>query len=318
MKPNTSDRDLEKLVSRIHTLIEPKGAVVTWNKKIRDPDTNQLRQIDGMIERDGKRTHIECRDHKPPQNVKWVEELIGRRASLKADGVIAVSLSGFTAPAEIKAKKYGVILRTFSEMTDAEIEAWGESADLVTNYIDIEELEISVLIDATYSGQVSSQPKLSISGTSASPEFGILDKLINQPGVQFYPDRSTTVTAKIQFPGLSVDGVPVLDCRVTLKGRLRQENVDVIGVWNYHGVEPSAPAEAVVSKHDFGETEIIQDGDMAAMMLDLSSIKPPKNCFLHTWQVDFGRVVKARFEPIGAPSSISFTIDTVLDVKAVS
>ncbi len=317
-KPNTSARDLEKLVARIHRLIEPTGAVVTWNKKIRDPDTDQLRQIDGMIERDGKTTHIECRDHKPPQNVKWVEELIGRRTSLQADGVIGVSLSGFTKPAETKAKASGIILRTFSEMTDVEIEAWGKSADLVTNYIDISELEIVVIIDVAQSCLISSHPRISIAGTSASPEFLILQELINQTEGSFFSDRFTNVTANINLRGLIVDGVPVLHCQVKLRGRLRRESVDVIGVWNYHGVEPVAPAEAIVSKHGIGSTEIIQSGDKATMILDFSSIIPPKNCFLYTYQVDFGRVVKARVEPLGSPHRINFTIDMVLGIKAVS
>lgn len=313
----TSSKDLEKLVIRIHKLIEPAGAKVTWNKKISDPETGQLRQIDGVIERDGKRTHIECRRHKPPQNVKWIEELIGRRASLQADGVIAASMSGFTGPAEKKAEIHGVILRTFSEMTDAEIRAWGKSAKLATNYIDIAELEISVLIDAARMDRISSQPQLSVRGTRTPPLPGILQELTNHPDAKFFPDRSSTLTATIHFPGLLVDDVPVLHCQAMLRGRLRQDSADVIGVWNYRGVEPTAQDDATVSKHEFSSTEIIQKDDNTSMVLDLSSISPPRNCYLHTWQVDFGRIVKARIEPLGAPQPINFTIDLTLDVKAI-
>jgi hypothetical protein len=38
---------------------------------------------------------VECRQHQSPQDVQWIEELIGRRVSLPADSAIAVSSSGF-------------------------------------------------------------------------------------------------------------------------------------------------------------------------------------------------------------------------------
>jgi len=87
----------ELQIRRIHELLEQKGSEVTWNDKIPDPDNiKQPRQIDISIKRDGKLTIVECRIHQKSQNVKWIEELIGRRLSLKADAVIAVSSSGFT------------------------------------------------------------------------------------------------------------------------------------------------------------------------------------------------------------------------------
>ena len=87
----------ERQIERIHQLLEEDPSRVTWNDHIVDPDNpNQLRQIDITIERAGKKVHVECRVHKEPQDVKWIEELIGRRLSLHADEIIAVSSSGFT------------------------------------------------------------------------------------------------------------------------------------------------------------------------------------------------------------------------------
>jgi hypothetical protein len=93
--------------------------VVTWNNHIPDPDNPaQPRQIDVTIKRDGALTLVECRQHKSKQNVKWIEELMGRRISLGAQGVIAVSSSGFTAGAVNKAKKQGIILRDLQQLTE--------------------------------------------------------------------------------------------------------------------------------------------------------------------------------------------------------
>ena len=71
----------EQQIERIHALLEESDASVTWNDRVSDPDNpDQARQIDISIERAGKVTHVECRIHKSPQDVKWIEELIGRRA----------------------------------------------------------------------------------------------------------------------------------------------------------------------------------------------------------------------------------------------
>src|SRR5437660_864391 len=82
----------ERQIERIHQLLEREPANVTWNERIPDPDNlKQLRQVDITIDRDGTKVHAECRLHQAPQDVTWIEELIGRRASLGADVMIAVS-----------------------------------------------------------------------------------------------------------------------------------------------------------------------------------------------------------------------------------
>jgi hypothetical protein len=110
----TSDA-FEQQIRRICELLTDSGAEVTWNDHIPDPDNPaQSRQIDVTIKRDGALTLVECRQHNSRQNVKWIEELMGRRLSLGAQSVIAVSSSGFTAGAVNKAKKHGIIHRFVS------------------------------------------------------------------------------------------------------------------------------------------------------------------------------------------------------------
>lgn len=317
MKPNENSKGLEQLITRIHKHIEPKGSKVQWNGREEDPDTGRLRQIDGIIERNGVKLHIECRDHKDPQDVKWVEELIGRRLSLQVNGIIGVSSSGFTKPAWKKAAAFGVVLRTLSEMTDAEIQDWCSTVKLSAQYIEIEKFEISILISEAEIGFISQEPKLEIIGQSIHPNVLILQEVINQAQDQFSPGKIVTVTASVNFQNLLVDGAVVVKIDVLLKGMIRTEKIDVIGVWNYHGLEPLQQTEAIISRHDRGATEIIERGDTASMILDMSSISPPHNCYLCDFQVDFGRVVKATIEPLAAPQPIQFSFDTILDVKAV-
>ena len=125
------------------------------------------------------------------------------------------------------------------------------------------------------------------------------------------------MSANISFQNLLVDGAVVQKIDVLLKGMIRTEKIDVIGVWNYHGHEPLQQTDAIISRHDRGATEIIERGDTASMILDMSTISPPHNCYLCSFQVDFGRVVKATIEPLATPQPIQFSFDTILDVKVM-
>lgn len=121
----------EQRIQRIHQLLEATGSDVTWNDHIADPDNPaQRRQIDITVKNDVTFTLIECRLRTARQNVTWVEELAGRKISLRADQVIGVSASGFTKGAVLKAKKLGIILRDIKSLGENEISSWGNSLRL--------------------------------------------------------------------------------------------------------------------------------------------------------------------------------------------
>jgi hypothetical protein len=122
------------------------GAEVTWDDSLPDPDNpSQPRQIDVTIRRDGFLTLVECRLHKGRQDVKWIEELMGRRISLQAANVIAVSSSGFTEGANKKAAAYGVALRDLRDLTPKEVANWGCTIEMKIYYYEYEGLNLVVL-----------------------------------------------------------------------------------------------------------------------------------------------------------------------------
>ncbi len=135
----------EKQIKRILDLIHHADAQIEWNDRIPDPDNpKQGRQIDITIRRDNTLTIVECRAHEDPQDVKWIEELIGRRISLNANMVIAVSSSGFTGGAISKAKNYGIILRNLSKLSDEEIASWGQTVALIVTFYEYKNVCIEV------------------------------------------------------------------------------------------------------------------------------------------------------------------------------
>src|SRR5262249_35753777 len=100
----------------------------------RDLVTNRLREVDASIRvPDGDTTRlitVECRDHKKGrQDDRWIEQLITKREKIGAWLTIAVSSSGFSDSAIATAHAYGVELRKFDEISDAEIaQQWATDA----------------------------------------------------------------------------------------------------------------------------------------------------------------------------------------------
>jgi hypothetical protein len=145
VKSTRTPEALERQVQRIHALLERPDAEVTWNDHIPDPDNpSQLRQLDVTIREHGKFTIIECRVWRKAQGVKWIEELMGRRESLHADTVIAVSDAGFTRGARKKAEKHGVLLRDLYKLTPEEIATWGHKLALTIYYYEYSDLTLSL------------------------------------------------------------------------------------------------------------------------------------------------------------------------------
>jgi hypothetical protein len=166
----------EQQIRRIHDLLEQLGSQITWNDRLPDPDNpSQPRQIDVTIRRDGKLTLLECRIHADRQDVKWVEELIGRRLSLRADAVIAVSASGFTEGAILKAKSFGIILRDFSTLTEEEIRSWGHLARVWLTFYEFTRVDLVFRFDPSHRrGLTVDQVEEDLRG-SASRLYGMFE-----------------------------------------------------------------------------------------------------------------------------------------------
>ncbi len=151
-----TSEEFELQIERIHNLIEQPGSKVTWNDRNIDPDNpSQKRQIDITIHRDNKLTLIEYRIHAKKQDVKWIEELLGRRISLKADTVIAVSAKGFTKGAISKAKSYGIILRDTISLTEEEIREWGHQSKVWLTYYNYKDVHLTFIFEKAFDNKIS-------------------------------------------------------------------------------------------------------------------------------------------------------------------
>ncbi len=121
-------RSFERLVTLIESEAAPRGAVVKSPDHIPDIDTGQPREVDASIRfRAGTidiLVVIECRRRKEKDDVTWIEQLATKREKVGAAKIIAVSAAGFTKPAIISAKRYGIELRELSNIKPEDLDDW--------------------------------------------------------------------------------------------------------------------------------------------------------------------------------------------------
>ena len=111
-------KSFENLVSWIHGCLADKAQVIP-NHGIPDKDSGQVRQVDVAIyltdEPYTMLTIVEVRDRVKPVDSSYIEEIGGKRESVRADAAVIVSKSGFTKPALEKAQTLNIRTLTYEE-----------------------------------------------------------------------------------------------------------------------------------------------------------------------------------------------------------
>jgi hypothetical protein len=296
-------RQFERQIERIHQLLEIEGSTVTWNDRIPDPDNpTQPRQIDVSIRRDDSLTLVECRLHKAPQDVTWIEELMGRRTSLKADAVIAVSASGFTKSAREKANVHGIHLRDLATLSRGEIQNWGRRRTFTLSFCEF--TDVTLIVEAN--GAPSDRSKLT--DAEGKPLSPLVWRALYQSIMQnLDKDKWTGAPGTIEVPVMVtslINGRPPTSMTLHANVRRIRESVQLATVVEYADALSSI-SQAEVGRYDLGSSEIIENcGDEVAMTIDLRTIVIPDNCCFETVTIDAGRIVTGRLNVIGAEQAM--------------
>jgi hypothetical protein len=284
----------EQQVHRIYELLMDSGAVVTWNDHITDPDNpTQRRQIDVTIRRDGKLTLIECRQQKSRQDVQWIEELIGRRTSLGADAVFAVSASGFTKGALKKAARHAIVTRDLHKLTDSEIKSWGLQVAFTLFFYQYSDLEVSLLFEResvprldqnAVRSELNSYPGIQSLFNAAAKQLGTLNLLSGE-----HAGRTVNFGLRLQLAGFRLSGEPVLEVDFRGKARLIPKEISSPAVLAYG--EPgrgSVQREAMLEVFALGATCITHDENRISVLLDISQLEMPPFCQFRFFKLSGG------------------------------
>lgn len=288
--------DFEKQIYRIHKLLEDTASEITWNDKIPDPDNpDQNRQIDISIKNGNELTLVECRIHQEPQDVTWIEELIGRKLSLQADTIIAVSGSGFTKGAIIKAKSFGIILRDLYTLSEDEIKSWANKSEILIGLYEYKNICIDIFFPITMKEKIDENEIFKYLRESI-----FIDDLMRNLKKQL---EEIKFSGKDEVFAFEFDFEPnIYNIEKTYRAfgvfrsiiNLRSEKYQTTYIVLYDDInKKGADKETSVEKYNLGNFEVIKSTENATICLDLTSFKIPDNCqFNGRLHVDMGKPVK--------------------------
>ncbi len=308
MKKNNEFSDSENfeiMVSQIVALLEGDKAEVIWNERIVDPDNpSQLRQIDVLVRKDSLITLIECRLHISPQDVQWIEELIGRQVSLRAHAIFAVSSSGFTKGAIAKAKQFNINLRKTDELSSDEIIKWCKPIEFSLFYWKFIDFRLDLFFDSydleglnklTVMDELKKHPYLH---NLLTAHFNVKDNsgltLREKLGKKIHY-KADLATNNFILSSASVKKVHS-DCHVTLEELpLKIPQVLIYSDPNNNN------QEAYIQNFNLGETRIIHNGNNLSINLDISKLNLPPSCLFMFPEFKSNETVNIEyFELIGA------------------
>jgi hypothetical protein len=269
--------EFEQLTSRIISQMVESGAQVLWNDRIPDPDNpSQLRQVDVTISRDGRKTHIECRNHKAPQDAKWIEELIGRRQSLEASAMMAASTYGFTAGAVKKAERFGIFLHELDLLSPEEAKSWGRHSLVEFGYFGFHPLWIQLVFsDLPTDNLEPIAEELKNHREYIDAIFNPLRYRLNENYKEYNYPYSFQLTG--QTHNMQLLGKPVIEARIRGTVYLWKHSLRFPTVLAFRRSSHSSQTMAHVEVSEIAQTEIIKAGTRAYVQVDMSSAPEPES-----------------------------------------
>jgi hypothetical protein len=140
---------LQDLVAIIESLLGDDAEIKSPDYLI-DKTTGKKREVDVSIRRRVASQPVliieECRDHKRPVKVDYVEQVVQKREDVGADRAVIVSRVGFSDGARAKAEAHSIGLMTLEQAMDANWPEWLGTSVFTLRYphFEIERLQIEV------------------------------------------------------------------------------------------------------------------------------------------------------------------------------
>jgi hypothetical protein len=281
----------EMIVSEIEEILKDSGAIIELNKKVKDPDTGHTRQVDILLSRNGLKTHIECRHRKKPQNVQWIEELHGRKCSLKADEIIGVSSSGFTKQAKDKAIALGITLREMKNLSRNDIEIWGIPVELELRFLQIIDLNITIEIEETKNPiKISPDDFL----CRAEEEYELVTNILDNLADKLFRDESNEsnesekIEMKAQFdpndiPKIENISLHSINVVAKIAKHIQHHNTTISKL--YKPTEKSTKISAKLSILEINNWRVIESESNNTLIIDMNSLNIDKNLYLKQIQI---------------------------------
>ena len=274
--------DFELMVTRIHEVLEGENAQVEWNERIPDPDNpSQPRQIDVTIRKGDLFNIVECRLHKEKQDVKWIEELIGRRLSLEADSVTAVSSSGFTSGAIRKAIRYGVTLNDTVDISHDYIAKWARNIDMTLLFYRYESFDVKLKIDAHQLNGLD----ISLFQKDLQRYVGFnsiftahLDSVEEKVQPLLKENRHKKITFQLDFfiEEFTLNNIEIIGVETKGVAFVEEMKLTIPSHIAYGSPDKDGKDRGIfIQKYNLGNSRVIHSGEDVSVSLDLSELEVP-------------------------------------------
>lgn len=145
---STEWRQFEELVARVEQALAPSGAAVKSPDRVPDKVTGEPREVDASIRYNIGTVPVlitlECRERSAVQDVRWIEELAEKKRSIGASITVAVSSSGFSAPAIQKAASVGIETRTLTDVGPQDSIDWLRARNITLSVMEWQLSDLAV------------------------------------------------------------------------------------------------------------------------------------------------------------------------------
>jgi len=277
----------EQQVERIFSVIENSGTVVSWDASIPDIEVpNITRQIDVLLERDGKKVIVECRNHKRPQDIQWVEHLDSKKLSVGADAVIGVSSSGFTSSALKKAEARGVFLRHLEKISEDELSSWTNFNSVEVCYINFRNIEIDITIKINTKNYAYYSDKAKSSKTIQMHAMSLLNQIIQEKGDEILDNGAQGGTYRLNNTNFKIGRAKVNSMAVRTDAHPYKQVVEGLTLSRFIDANTEQKTQdAIIHKIGEGGSELICGDRRTLWTTDLSSVDIPTNCVFHDYRI---------------------------------
>lgn len=182
----------QELVAIIHSRLG-NGWIVTESMFLPDGITGEMREVDvvakATVANYDLYISVECRDHRRPADVTWIESMAKKHESLSTSKLVLWSRSGFTKAALAKAA--ALKIDTVSQATAAAAEWATLARSLIGGYVQLVTPKFSPFIDIQAPGSeavrlenVSESMIYDTQGNAVQSVQSILGFMLNDPSIR--------------------------------------------------------------------------------------------------------------------------------------
>jgi hypothetical protein len=142
-------RTLELLVARLEAAASAGEAEVRSPEYFIGRNSESHREVDVTVRSKVGSTDVlvmfECRDRASTQDVRWIDELAGKRDDIGANVAVAVTAGdGFTSGARKAAKRHGIDLRTVESITLEDVISWCQMGHLTVQMFEVRDQDLEI------------------------------------------------------------------------------------------------------------------------------------------------------------------------------